>query len=133
MKQQSSTLLKVNGVIGFLVGVVGLITMIINNFIAINDRYSLYSSNWVYTLEAWLTFVYGIILLATGILALDYYKGDERFRKAGSVLFIVAAGFDLIFSFVAGGFVYQVTAPLTIVASVLYFSNLRLYPKQEAA
>ena len=123
-----NTLARVNAIFGLISGIVLLLGPVIMFIIAIGAAAATEDADVTVGTLTGLSIILSLVKIAVlvlGIVAIVYYKDDERVTNAPSVLLIVGGAVGLI------PFLGWVGGILTIIGGSLYFGTLKKFVIEE--
>ena len=125
---KTNTLARVNAIFGLISGIVLLLGSVIMFIMAIGAAAATEDADVTVGTLTGLSIILSLVKIAVlvlGIVAIVYYKDDERVTNAPSVLLIVAGAVGLI------PFLGWVGGILTIIGGSLYFGTLKKFVIEE--
>lgn len=125
---KTKALARVNAIFGLISGIVLLLAPLVMFMIAVGAAAATEDSDatvGILTIFSIILALVKIAVLVLGIVAIVYYKDDERVTPTPSVLFIVGGAVGLI------PFLGWVGGILTIIGGSLYFGLLKKFDVQE--
>ena len=125
---KTNTLARVNAIFGLISGIVLLLAPAITLFMAFGAVAATEDANVTVGTLTGLSIILLLVKIAVlvlGIVAIVYYKDDERVTNAPSVLLIVGGAVGLI------PFLGWVGGILTIIGGSLYFGTLKKFVIEE--
>lgn len=123
-----NTLARVNAIFGLIAGIVLLLGPVIMFIMAIGAAAATEDADVTVGTLTGLSIILSLVKIAVlvlGIVAIVYYKDDERVTNAPSVLLIVGGAVGLI------PFLGWVGGILTIIGGSLYFGTLKKFVIEE--
>ena len=125
---KTNTLARVNAIFGLISGIVLLLGPVIMFIMAIGAAATTEDADVTVGTLTGLSIILSLVKIAVlvlGIVAIVYYKDDERVTNAPSVLLIVGGAVGLI------PFLGWVGGILTIIGGSLYFGTLKKFVIEE--
>ena len=125
---KTNTLARVNAIFGLISGIVLLLGPVIMFIVAIGAAAATEDADVTVGTLTGLSIILSLVKIAVlvlGIVAIVYYKDDERVTNAPSVLLIVGGAVGLI------PFLGWVGGILTIIGGSLYFGTLKKFVIEE--
>ena len=125
---KTNTLARVNAIFGLISGIVLLLGPVIMFIMAIGAAAATENADVTVGTLTGLSIILSLVKIAVlvlGIVAIVYYKDDERVTNAPSVLLIVGGAVGLI------PFLGWVGGILTIIGGSLYFGTLKKFVIEE--
>ena len=125
---KTNTLARVNAIFGLISGIVLLLGSVIMFIMAIGAAAATEDADVTVGTLTGLSIILSLVKIAVlvlGIVAIVYYKDDERVTNAPSVLLIVGGAVGLI------PFLGWVGGILTIIGGSLYFGTLKKFVIEE--
>ena len=125
---KTNTLARVNAIFGLISGIVLLLALVIMFMMAVGAAAATEDADvtlGTLTGISIILLLVKIAVLVLGIVAIVYYKDDERVTNAPSVLLIVGGAVGLI------PFLGWVGGILTIIGGSLYFGTLKKFVIEE--
>ena len=125
---KTNTLARVNAIFGLISGIVLLLGPVIMFIMAIGAAAATEDADITVGTLTGLSIILSLVKIAVlvlGIVAIVYYKDDERVTNAPSVLLIVGGAVGLI------PFLEWVGGILTIIGGSLYFGTLKKFVIEE--
>ena len=125
---KTNTLARVNAIFGLISGIVLLLGPVIMFIVAIGAAAATEDADVTVGTLTGLSIILSLVKIAVlvlGIVAIVYYKDDERVSNAPSVLLIVGGAVGLI------PFLGWVGGILTIIGGSLYFGTLKKFVIEE--
>lgn len=125
---KTNTLARVNAIFGLISGIVLLLGPVIMFIMAIGAAAATEDADITVGTLTGLSIILSLVKIAVlvlGIVAIVYYKDDERVTNAPSVLLIVGGAVGLI------PFLGWVGGILTIIGGSLYFGTLKKFVIEE--
>ena len=125
---KTNTLARVNAIFGLISGIVLLLAPVIMFIMAIGAATATEDADVTVGTLTGLSIILSLVKIAVlvlGIVAIVYYKDDERVTNAPSVLLIVGGAVGLI------PFLGWVGGILTIIGGSLYFGTLKKFVIEE--
>ncbi|RSJ71322.1 hypothetical protein D8801_00210 [Streptococcus oralis] len=125
---KTNTLARVNAIFGLISGIVLLLGPVIMFIMAIGAAAATEDADVTVGTLTGLSIILSLVKIAVlvlGIVAIVYYKDDERVTNAPSVLLIVGGAVGLI------PFLGWVGGILTIIGGSLYFGTLKKFVIEE--
>ena len=125
---KTNTLARVNAIFGLISGIVLLLAPVIMFILAIGAATATEDADVTVGTLTGLSIILSLVKIAVlvlGIVAIVYYKDDERVTNAPSVLLIVGGAVGLI------PFLGWVGGILTIIGGSLYFGTLKKFVIEE--
>ena len=125
---KTNTLARVNAIFGLISGIVLLLGPVIMFIMAIGAAAATEDADVTVGTLTGLSIILSLVkiaILVLGIVAIVYYKDDERVTNAPSVLLIVGGAVGLI------PFLGWVGGILTIIGGSLYFGTLKKFVIEE--
>ena len=125
---KTNTLARVNAIFGLVSGIVLLLGSVIMFIMAIGAAAATEDADVTVGTLTGLSIILSLVKIAVlvlGIVAIVYYKDDERVTNAPSVLLIVGGAVGLI------PFLGWVGGILTIIGGSLYFGTLKKFVIEE--
>jgi len=125
---KTNTLARVNAIFGLISGIVLLLGPVIMFIMAIGAAAATEDADVTVGTLTGLSIILSLVKIAVlvlGIVAIVYYKDDERVSNAPSVLLIVGGAVGLI------PFLGWVGGILTIIGGSLYFGTLKKFVIEE--
>ena len=125
---KTNTLARVNAIFGLVSGIVLLLGPVITFIMAIGAAAATEDADVTVGTLTGLSIILSLVKIAVlvlGIVAIVYYKDDERVTNAPSVLLIVGGAVGLI------PFLGWVGGILTIIGGSLYFGTLKKFVIEE--
>ena len=125
---KTNTLARVNAIFGLISGIVLLLGPVIMFIMAIGAAAATEDADITVGTLTGLSIILSLVKIAVlvlGIVAIVYYKDDERVTNAPSVLLIVGGAVGLI------PFLGWVGGILTIIGGSLYFGTLKKFVFEE--
>ena len=125
---KTNTLARVNAIFGLISGIVLLLAPVIMFIMAVGAAATTEDADVAVGTLTGLSIILSLVKIAVlvlGIVAIVYYKDDERVTNAPSVLLIVGGAVGLI------PFLGWVGGILTIIGGSLYFGTLKKFVIEE--
>ena len=125
---KTNTLARVNAIFGLISGIVLLLAPVIMFIMAVGAAVATEDADVTVGTLTGLSIILSLVKIAVlvlGIVAIVYYKDDERVTNAPSVLLIVGGAVGLI------PFLGWVGGILTIIGGSLYFGTLKKFVIEE--
>ncbi|MFC2798359.1 MAG: hypothetical protein ACFN4X_03960 [Streptococcus halitosis] len=125
---KTNTLARVNAIFGLISGIVLLLAPVIMFIMAVGAAATTEDADVTVGTLTGLSIILSLVKIAVlvlGIVAIVYYKDDERVTNAPSVLLIVGGAVGLI------PFLGWVGGILTIIGGSLYFGTLKKFVIEE--
>ena len=125
---KTNTLARINAIFGLISGIVLLLAPVIMFIMAIGAATATEDADVTVGTLTGLSIILSLVKIAVlvlGIVAIVYYKDDERVTNAPSVLLIVGGAVGLI------PFLGWVGGILTIIGGSLYFGTLKKFVIEE--
>ena len=125
---KTNTLARINAILGLISGIVLLLGSVIMFIMAIGAAAATEDADVTVGTLTGLSIILSLVKIAVlvlGIVAIVYYKDDERVTNAPSVLLIVGGAVGLI------PFLGWVGGILTIIGGSLYFGTLKKFVIEE--
>ena len=125
---KTNTLARVNAIFGLISGIVLLLAPVIMFIMAIGAATATEDADVTVGTLTGLSIILSLVKIAVlvlGIVAIVYYKDDERVTNAPSVLLIVGGAVGLI------PFLGWVGGILTVIGGSLYFGTLKKFVIEE--
>ena len=125
---KTNTLARINAIFGLISGIVLLLAPVIMFIMAIGAATATEDADVTVGTLTGLSIILSLVKIAVlvlGIVAIVYYKDDERVTNAPSVLLIVGGAVGLI------PFLGWVGGILTVIGGSLYFGTLKKFVIEE--
>ena len=125
---KTNTLARVNAIFGLISGIVLLLAPVVMFMMAVGAATATKDADATVGTLTGISIILSLVKIAVlvlGIVAIVYYKDDERVTNAPSILFIVGGAVSLI------PFLGWVGGILTIIGGSLYFGTLKKFVIEE--